>query len=156
MILLLELGRWQRRRRESEGNSTIEGAIFALFGLLLFFFLLVLLRVLVRNRWLAAAIFIALFTAPKVLASDHPWIDAPMWMVINAIAAFAVVRFGLIVLAMAVFTANVLLNVPYTLDFSAWYTPGVICVQLSFLALAVWGFYRALAGQKLFKEELFE
>jgi hypothetical protein len=35
MILLLELGRWQRRRRESEGNSTIEGAIFALFGLLL-------------------------------------------------------------------------------------------------------------------------
>jgi hypothetical protein len=37
MILLLELGRWQRRRRESEGNSTIEGAIFALFGLLLAF-----------------------------------------------------------------------------------------------------------------------
>jgi hypothetical protein len=37
MILLLELGRWQRRRRESEGSSTIEGAIFALFGLLLAF-----------------------------------------------------------------------------------------------------------------------
>jgi len=130
--------------------------VAALFGLLLFFFLLVLLRVLVRNRWLAAAIFIVLFAAPKVLGSDHPWIDGPVWMVIYGIAAFAVVRFGLIVLAMAVFTANVLLNVPYTLDFSAWYTPGVICVQLSFLALAVWGFYRALAGQKLFKEELFE
>src|SRR6201997_2179532 len=37
MILLLELGRRQRRRRESEGSSTIEGAIFALFGLLLAF-----------------------------------------------------------------------------------------------------------------------
>src|ERR1700719_1431819 len=130
--------------------------VAALFGLLIFFFLLVLLRVLVRNRWLAAAIFIVLFAAPKVLGSDHPWIDGPVWMVIYAIAAFAVVRFGLIVLAMAVFTANVLLNVPYTLDFSAWYAPGVICVQLSFLALAVWGFYLALAGQKLVKEEFFE
>src|ERR1700744_1073165 len=37
MILLLELGRRQRRRRESEGSSTIEGAIFALCGLLLAF-----------------------------------------------------------------------------------------------------------------------
>jgi hypothetical protein len=37
MILLLELGRRQRRRRDTEGSSTIEGAIFALFGLLLAF-----------------------------------------------------------------------------------------------------------------------
>ncbi|HEY1965996.1 MAG TPA: hypothetical protein VGG59_13740 [Acidobacteriaceae bacterium] len=37
MIVLLELGRRQRRRHESEESSTIEGAIFALFGLLLAF-----------------------------------------------------------------------------------------------------------------------
>jgi hypothetical protein len=37
MILLLELGRRQRRRRDTEGSNTIEGAIFALFGLLLAF-----------------------------------------------------------------------------------------------------------------------
>jgi hypothetical protein len=33
-------------------------------GTLMFFFVLVLLRVLVRNRWLAAALFVVIFAAP--------------------------------------------------------------------------------------------
>jgi len=130
--------------------------IGALVGLLLFFFLLVLLRVLVRNRWLAGGLFIVIFATPKILASDHPWIDAPVWVIIYAIAAFAVVRFGLIVLASAVFTANVLLNLPHSLDFRAWYTPNAVCVVLTFVAMAVWGFYSALAGQKIWKDELLD
>jgi hypothetical protein len=128
----------------------------AILGVLMFFFVLVLLRVVVRNRWVAAAFFIALFSTPKILASSHPLIDTPVWVIIYGIAAFAVVRYGLIVLATAVFTANVLLNVPFTLDLSEWYAPGAICVVLSFVALAVWGFYTSLAGQPLLKEELFE
>lgn len=130
--------------------------IGALVGLLLFFFVLVLLRVVVRNRWLAAALFVIIFTTPKIIGSEHPLIDGPVWMIIYGIAAFAVVRFGLIVLAMAGFTANVLLNLPHTADFSAWYAPNVIGVLLSFVAIAVWGFYAALAGQKVLKDELFE
>jgi hypothetical protein len=130
--------------------------IGALAGLLMFFFVLVLLRVVVRNRWLAAALFVIIFTTPKILGSEHPLIDGPVWMIIYGIAAFAVVRFGLIVLAMAGFTANVLLNVPHNVDFSAWYTPSVVCVLLSFVAIAVWGFYAALGGQKVLKDELFE
>ncbi len=31
-----------------------------------------------------------------------------------------------------------------------------ILVVLSFVALAVWGFFAVLAGQKIFKEELFD
>lgn len=128
----------------------------AILGVLMFFFVLVFFRVLVRNRWLAAALFVIVFAIPKVLASDHPLIDSPVWIIIYLIAAIAVVRFGLIVLAVAVFTANVLLNLPFTLDSSAWYTPASICVILSIVALAGWGFYTALAGQRLFKEELFD
>ena len=130
--------------------------IAALAGLLMFFFVLVLLRVAVRNRWLAAVLFVIIFTTPKIIGSEHPLIDGPVWMIIYGIAAFAVVRFGLIVLAMAGFTANVLLNLPHTVDFSAWYTPNVIGVLLSFVAIAVWGFYAALGGQKVLKDELFE
>ena len=84
---------------------------------LIFFFLLVLLRVLVRNRWVAASIFVLLFAVPKTLGSDYPVIDATVWLIIYGIAAVAVVRFGLIVLALAVLSADVLLNVPITLDF---------------------------------------
>jgi hypothetical protein len=123
---------------------------------LVFFFLIVLLRVLVRNRWVAAAIFVLLFTLTKVLGSDHPLIDTPFWLVIYGVAAFAVVRFGLVALAIAVLTVDVLLNVPITLDFSNWYAVRTVCVLLSVAAIAAWGFYTSLAGQRLWKDELFD
>jgi hypothetical protein len=111
---------------------------------------------LVRNRWLAAALFVLIYALPKILATQHPLIDSPVWIIIYLIAAIAVVRFGLVVLAVAVFSANILLNVPYTLDFGEWYTPESVGIVLSVVLLAGWGFYTGLAGQKLFKEELFD
>jgi len=128
----------------------------AILGVLMFFFLLVFLRVLVRNRWIAAILFVLVFAIPKILATHHPLIDSPVWILIYLIAAVAVVRFGLVVLAVAVFTADLLLNLPFTMDLSAWYAPASTCVVLSILALAVWGFYTALAGQRLLKEDLFD
>ena len=134
----------------------LSNVVGAIFGVLTFFFVLVLLRVLVRNRWLAAALFVILYGAPKLLASNHPLIDMPVWLIIYAIAAFAVVRFGLIALAVAVFSANVLLNLPFTLDFSKWYAGQSIAVLLSFAVIAGWGFYTALGGRAILKGELFD
>jgi Protein kinase domain len=126
------------------------------FGVLIFFFVLVILRVLVRDRWVAAALFVMILTLPKILASSHALIDTPIWLIIYGIAAFAVVRFGFLVLATAVFTANVLLNVPYSLDWSRWYAANTIGVVLSIAALAGWGYYASLAGKKLLKEDFFD
>jgi uncharacterized membrane protein YhdT len=75
---------------------------------------------------------------------------------IEAIAAIAVVRFGLIVLGVACFMANLLLNVPYTLDFSNWYAAHCMFLVLLFVALGAWGFYLSLAGKPLWKDELLE
>jgi hypothetical protein len=83
-------------------------------------------------------------------------IDAPIWCVIYGIAAFAIVRFGLVTLATAVFTANVMLNLPHTADLSKWYAPAALGVALSFVALAAWGFYTSLAGQRLLKDDFFD
>jgi serine/threonine-protein kinase len=129
--------------------------VVGVFGTLQFFFLLVLLRVFVRNRWLAAVLFVVILTFPKVLGSQHLLIGVTTWSIVYAIAAFAVVRFGLVTLATAVFTANVLLNVPFTTDFSRWYAPNAVCLILSFVVIAVWAFYTAMAGQKLFKSDPF-
>ena len=123
---------------------------------LTFFFLIVFFRVLVKNRWVAAAIFVLLFTVPKVLGSDHVLIDSLIWLAIYGIAAVAVVRFGLIVLALGVLSADILLNVPVTLDFSNWYAARTLFVVFGFLVIAAWGFYTSLAGQRLWKEDLFE
>ena len=141
---------------QSTAGMWLSNIVGAVYGVLSFFFILVLLRVLVRNRWLAAAIFVLLFCTPRMLASSHPAIDVPIWVLIYAIAAFAVVRYGLIALAAAVFTANVLLNLPYTLDMSKWYAGESVAVLLSFAFIAGWGFYTAVAGRQIFKGELFD
>ena len=127
-----------------------------IMGTLEFFFVVFLLRVALRNRWLAAAGFVVIFATLNTLANAHSGILGPVWVVVFSIAAYAVTRFGIITLAVAIFTANVVLNVPYTLDFSNWFATDVLAILLSFVAMAAWGFYRSLAGQKLLQEELFQ
>ena len=121
-----------------------------------FFFVFFLLKVVLRNRWVVALSFVAIFATLNTLQRDHPQYWAPVWVVVFAIAAYAVTRFGLITLSVAIFTANVLLNVPFTVDFSTWYAPASWGIILSFIAIAGWGFYTSLAGQRLWKEDLFE
>jgi serine/threonine-protein kinase len=127
-----------------------------ILGTVEFFFVLFLFKILLRNKWLAAAAFTVIFAARNTLGGDHPQIMGPVWVVVFAIAAFAVSRFGLITLSVAIFVANQLLNVPITTDFSVWYAPSAWGTLLSFLAIAAWGFYTSLGGQKLWKDELFE
>jgi hypothetical protein len=130
--------------------------VTSILGTLLFFFSLVLLRVLVRNAWAAALLFIALFMIPKVYGSSHWVVDTLVWGTIYAIAAVGMVRFGLIVLGLSSLMANVLLNQPYSLDFSNWYAAQCFFIVGIFVAIGAWGVYTSLAGQKLWKDELFE
>jgi hypothetical protein len=120
--------------REAAG-AWLSTLVISILGTLFFFFTLVLLRMLVRNAWLAAALFVALFTIPRILGSDHLVVDTVVWATIYAIAAVAVVRFGLVVLGIASLMANVLLNLPYTLDFSYWKSEPSFTLFLPRLAL---------------------
>lgn len=141
--------------RETLGTA-LANVVGCIVSTLVFFFVLFLLRVTLRNRWLAAAFFVAIWSTPRALRSDHPLIEISIGLMIYAIAAIAVVRFGLIALATAIFLTNFLLNVPVTLDLSRWYASNFVFVFLIFVAMAAWGFYIALAGQRLWKDELFE
>jgi hypothetical protein len=141
--------------REATG-TWLSTLVTSIIGTLLFFFALVLLRVLVRNSWLAAALFVALFTIPKVLGSSHLVVDILVWGIIYAIAAIGVVRFGLVVLGVSSLMANVLLNLPYTLDFSNWYAAQCFFIVLIFVGIGAWGVYTSLAGKPLWKEALFD
>ena len=118
-------------------------------GTLFFFIILVALRYLLRNQWVAAAGFVAIFTTLSLLNETHPGVAAVSGILVYGIAAFALVRFGLITLAVAVFVADTLLNVHITFDFSRWYAANAMSVPVVVLAIAAWGFWAALAGQKL-------
>jgi hypothetical protein len=141
-------------------RSTLGSAIVqvpgGIQGTLFFFIILVVLRYLLRNRWAAAIGFVVIFTFLNAYGSSHRWLAATSGALVYAIAAFALVRFGLITLTVAVFVANTLLNVPVTFDFSRWYAPYALSIPIFVLVLACWSFYTALAGQRLFKSEMLE
>jgi predicted Ser/Thr protein kinase len=125
-------------------------------GTLQFFFVAFLLRVVVRNKWLAAAAFVAIWSTLNTLQNAHPEILAPVWIIVFSIAAYAAIHYGLITLAVAIFTANTFLNDPVTLDFSNWFALSSWAVVLTLVAIAAWGFHTSLAGRSLFKEDLFQ
>jgi serine/threonine-protein kinase len=127
----------------------------AVQGGLLFFFLLFVMRVVLRKQWLAVAAFALLFTVPAALDSNQPWADFPIFVVIYGTAAYFLVRFGLVTLGAAVFGVDVMLNVPFTFDPSSWYFGTSVAVLLSMVALAVFAFHTAMAGRPLLKEEWF-
>jgi hypothetical protein len=124
-------------------------------GTLLFFFVLFVLRVLLRRQWLAAAAFVILIAGPRLLMSNYPWVDGPMLLLVYGIAAVVVVRFGFVSLLTGIFTADLLLNLPVSFDAGAWYFTAPALAFLSIAGLAIWAFRAALGGRKLVSEELF-
>jgi hypothetical protein len=141
------------------GRHVLEALLFripdSIEATLLFFFLLFVLRVVLRKEWLAAMVFVAIWVTLKTLGSDYPWIEGTAYALLYGGATIVVFRVGFVTLGVGIFTTELLSSVPLTLDFSAWYLSSVWLPPLALGALAVWGFYSALAGQKLWKAELF-
>ena len=127
---------------------------FSVLATLEFFFLLLGLKIVLRKDWLAAIVFVAIFVGIKSLQSTHLAIDVPVITVIYGVAALLIFRFGLVPLAVAAFTVDMLGNVPFTLDSSQWYMPSTTLTLVSVLAIAGWGFYHSLGGQPLWKADL--
>lgn len=120
---------------------------------LFFFLLLIGLKALLRNQWVAAAIFVAIFAVPRGLASTYASVELPALILVYAIALLIVIRFGLVPLAIAIFTVDMLANVPFSADFSSWYMTTSMLALASVVAIAGWGFYHSLGGQPLWNLE---
>jgi hypothetical protein len=140
------------------GGRTALGAWLAhisssILATLEFFFLLLALKVVLRKDWLAAIAFVALFALPKGLSSDYVSIELPVQILVYAIAVLIVFRFGLVPLAIAIFTVDMLSGVPISFDVSTWYMATSIFALLSVVALAGWGFFHSLGGEPLWTVE---
>jgi len=121
---------------------------------LVFFFVLFGLKVLLRKEWIAAIVFVAIFAVPRALTSTYMAVEMPAQILVYAIAVLIVLRFGLVPLACAIFTINLMANLAFSADFSAWYVTTSILGLLSVVALAGWGFYHSLGGEPLWKAEM--
>jgi hypothetical protein len=117
-----------------------------------FFFLLLGLKAMLKKDWLAAPLFVLIFTGFHA-TSPHPAVDLPTFLAIYAVAAIIMYRYGLVPLACAIFTVDMLANLPLTADLSAWYVSTSFFALFSIVVAAGWGFYHSLGGKPLFRTD---
>ncbi len=123
---------------------------------LLFFFLLFLLRALLRNQWLAGAAFVLLFASLNFLGNDHPIVSGLTAVLLLSLFAFVMLRWGLLAMAVGLFVAGTLGFTPLTMHPSAWYFTSAVFMAASVVAITAWAFHTAIAGQRLWEHDLFE
>ncbi|HWY49354.1 MAG TPA: serine/threonine-protein kinase [Bryobacteraceae bacterium] len=123
---------------------------------LMFFLLLFLLRVFLRNEWLASMVLAIIFSAGDVFGSNHPVIDGLETLFAYGLVAVIAWRFGLLALGIYIFTNSLVAGMQTTLHASAWYLGNDLFLLAFVLGLAAWSCHTSMAGQKLWKESLLE
>jgi serine/threonine-protein kinase len=121
---------------------------------LIFFFAIFMLRVLLRNQWLATAGFVLIFAALEYFQSSHSIEDGVAALVVYTLVAGLVLRFGLLALATFIFVNILVSYTQPTTSTSAWYFGNDVLLLASVLALAAWGFHTSIAGRRLWKQDL--
>ncbi|MCA1643109.1 MAG: serine/threonine protein kinase [Acidobacteria bacterium] len=119
-----------------------------------FLFLFLLLNIVLRREWLAAAVFFLLLTA-NGLTQGHTLATGLVFdAALAALVIFVALRFGLLATIAALFFDYLCTSYPFTSDLSAWYAAPTLFAAIVAVALAGYGFYTSLAGQPLFKKGL--
>jgi hypothetical protein len=121
---------------------------------LMFFFIIFLLRVVLRNQWLACAGFTLIFATLNYLQSSHPIVNGAVGLLVYSLISFVVLRFGLLAMAVYIFVDGLISAVQPTMQTSSWYFGNNLFLLACVLALAAWGFRTSIAGRKLWKQDL--
>ena len=124
----------------------------SIFTALLFFFMLFVLRQILRKEWIAGAMFVAIITAATTLGTTTP-VDYLLTATAFALFALVLLRYGLLA-AIVTSAVEQFIGIGGTLDFSSWYAGMAAIPFLLVAALAVYGFRTSLGGRTLWKAEM--
>jgi hypothetical protein len=125
-------------------------ALFRSLGIL---FLIFLSRTFLRKQWLAAGVSIVALSGILAANSAYPLIEWPVSFLFFGVMVFALMRFGLLVLSVAMFVVLLTVSFPIGSDVTVWYSGTSAFVVIAILALSLYGARMALAGQPLFKDD---
>ncbi|MBZ5634562.1 MAG: protein kinase [Acidobacteriia bacterium] len=115
-------------------------------------FILMLLRVLLRRQWIAAASLVLLWGGLLGFGSAHPVIAVVHNMLQMAVFVTILLRLGgLFTTIVCGFVGETLTSLPLTTDFSNWYASATIFAVVVVLALTAYAFHTAVAGRPLFR-----
>jgi hypothetical protein len=126
----------------------LQEALYAIRNALFYFFILFILRMLLRSQWAALVAFTAFFTLLNALGNERMWLGAVVGLLYFGTAAIVIVRFGgLLAFVVSAFVSALLFDAVATLDSSAWYFGNSVFLLAVVVALAAWAFYRATDGR---------
>jgi serine/threonine-protein kinase len=131
--------------------NMIPGALVQMFVM---FFLLFIMRVLLRKEWIAAIGFVGLFTLLNAASSLSPVLEGALGFIMASGMYIALTRFGLVTFVVAIYTNTLLVLLPVTADFSEWYSPAAAFALGLILLLAAYGAHTAIAGRSLIEDDL--
>lgn len=126
----------------------LEGLQLAPFVTLTALFVILLLTVILRKRWLVliATWLLAILAGPFLPGNLLSQYIMAMLMsgIFAVILMFALLRFGLLTATVAFFSWYVLFTLPLTSNLSAWFASATILITVVLLGLALFGFYHSL------------
>jgi hypothetical protein len=120
-----------------------------------FLFILFLFRALLRKEWAAAVAFVLFFTvffnSPVLFAGGRSAaIALVIGLIFNGLTVVLITRLGLLALVASAVFQFCLLNLPLTIEGSAWYAGISLTGILLMAAMALYGFYTSLGGRPVF------
>jgi hypothetical protein len=144
----LEPGRFPLGNTAQVASQFANAVFVALISALSFVSLLVLAQLIFRKRWLAIAVcgfvlFVAFFPGQNL------YLELPTVALQTLILLIAMVRFGLLGFAITQFFHITLTMFSQAFDFLHWYSARSWFALLVCLALALYGFRRALGGKPI-------
>jgi hypothetical protein len=141
--------------REMAGEFFFTGVTLMVFMSVACLFGLLLLHIIFRRKeWLAIGIAWLLLTVAVAIGSRSFLIGLIFGAIFAALLIGVATRFGLLAVTTTLFFISFFGNSPMTTDFGTWYAPPAIFALVVTLGLVAYGFYIALAGQKVFREKL--
>jgi serine/threonine-protein kinase len=140
--------------RQTLGSVFFYTWIFVLYSLAVFF-LLFLVRLVVKKDWIAAIVIVFLGAVTNT-GGDYFWMTLLFTAIIWLSIYLVLRRFGLLALVVGLVVQNMLVTFPMTTHLSRWYAAGAIAGMLTIIAIALFAFHSALAGQPLFSAQVLD
>ena len=116
---------------------------------ILFFLLFFLFRLILRKEWLAGAAFVLFFVVLNGFSGPYLFLEIPTTMIVYGVLVLMLLRFGLLALVTTVFIIDLMPELIFTYNFSAWYGAGSLMMVLIVSGLAIFAFRNALGGQRI-------
>ena len=130
-------------------SDTLKTALFFSVALLL-------LRFLLRRKWLAVGAFWLLWVLVFQSQGGIVLVDLLLTSALAALFLFFLFRFGWLSIAVGLFVNDVLLACPLTFDPTAWYAGNTLFALVVVFGLAIYGFKVSLGDRPAFEDLLAE